>query len=88
MLKISRNINRKYSNFSNNNTNNNNNNNNSNKDNLKFDSLLLGFEKIKNSFLGVSGVYKLTNKQNVSRFYIGSSVNLARRMEEYYKGCT
>ena len=31
----------------------------------------------------MSGVYKLTNKQNVSRFYIGSSVNLARRMEEY-----
>jgi predicted GIY-YIG superfamily endonuclease len=35
--------------------------------------------------LGVSGVYKLTNKNDSGRFYIGSSNNLARRMEEYNK---
>ena len=35
--------------------------------------------------MGVSGVYMLTNKNDLSRFYIGSSSNLARRMEEYNK---
>jgi hypothetical protein len=35
--------------------------------------------------LGVSGVYMLTNKNDLGRFYIGSSSNLARRMEEYIK---
>ena len=55
-----------------------------NKENKKkFDSLLSGYEEIKYSFLGVSGVYKLTNKLNTTRFYIGSSVNLSRRMGEY-----
>lgn len=33
--------------------------------------------------MGVSGVYKLTNKKDPSRFYIGSSMNLGRRMNEY-----
>lgn len=33
---------------------------------------------------GLSGVYKLTNK-NEPGFYIGSSNNLARRMDEYIK---
>ena len=50
---------------------------------IKFDSLEQGCEQIKYKYLGVSGVYKLTNKNDLSRFYIGSSNNLARRMEEY-----
>jgi len=52
---------------------------------IKFDSLHEGCEQIKFKYLGVSGVYKLTNKNDHSRFYIGSSNNLARRMEEYNK---
>ena len=52
---------------------------------IKFYSLEQACEQIKFKFLGVSGVYKLTNKNDTSRFYIGSSVNLARRMEEYNK---
>jgi GIY-YIG catalytic domain-containing protein len=52
---------------------------------IKFDSLEQGCEQIKYKYLGVSGVYKLTNKNDLSRFYIGSSNNLARRMEEYNK---
>lgn len=52
---------------------------------IKFDSLHEGCEQIKFKYLGVSGVYKLTNKNDRSRFYIGSSNNLARRMEEYNK---
>lgn len=52
---------------------------------IKFDSLEQGCEEIKFKYLGVSGVYILTNINNDSRFYIGSSVNLARRMEEYNK---
>ena len=39
----------------------------------------------KYKYLGVSGVYKLTNKNNLNRFYIGSANNLARRIEEYNK---
>ncbi len=50
-----------------------------------FDSLEQGCEEIKYKYIGVSGVYKLTNKNDISRFYIGSSNNLARRMEEYNK---
>lgn len=50
---------------------------------IKFDSLEIACEDIKFKYLGVSGVYKLTNKSQVNRFYIGSSINLARRMEEY-----
>lgn len=52
---------------------------------IKFDSLEQGCEQIKYKYLGVSGVYKLTNKNDLRRFYIGSSNNLARRMEEYNK---
>jgi GIY-YIG catalytic domain len=52
---------------------------------IKFDSLEQGCEQIKFKFIGVSGVYKLTNKNDHSRFYIGSSINLTRRMEEYNK---
>lgn len=33
---------------------------------------------------GLSGVYMLINKVNPSSFYIGSSVNLGRRLNEYY----
>jgi hypothetical protein len=74
-----------------------------------------GYEQIKFKFIGVSGVYKLINKNDPrcalfsfyfvsfakeelksknrarrsrrkrSRFYIGSSNNLARRMDEYNK---
>lgn len=50
-----------------------------------FDSLEQACDIIKYKYLGVSGVYKLTNKNDLSRFYIGSSNNLARRMEEYNK---
>ena len=35
--------------------------------------------------MGVSGVYKLINKNDPNSFYIGSSNNLARRMGEYNK---
>ena len=52
---------------------------------VKFNSLEQACEEIKFKYLGVSGVYKLTNKNDLSRFYIGSSNNLARRMEEYNK---
>ena len=52
---------------------------------IKFDSLEQACEQIKYSYIGVSGVYKLTNINDLSRFYIGSSNNLARRMEEYNK---
>jgi hypothetical protein len=52
---------------------------------IKYDSLEQGYEEIKFKYLGVSGVYKLTNKDDNSRFYIGSSNNLARRMGEYNK---
>jgi hypothetical protein len=48
-----------------------------------FESLELGFEQIKNSLLGVAGVYKLINKEDSTRFYIGSSVNISRRISEY-----
>jgi hypothetical protein len=44
-----------------------------------------GCEQIKFKYLGVSGVYKLINKNEPNSFYIGSSNNLARRMEEYNK---
>jgi hypothetical protein len=56
-----------------------------NNQSIKFDSLQQACEEIKCKFLGVSGVYKLTSKNNPYRFYIGSSINLARRMEEYNK---
>ncbi len=52
---------------------------------IKFDSLEQACEQIKFKYIGVSGVYKLTNKNEPGRFYIGSSNNLARRMEEYNK---
>nr|QID02911.1 hypothetical protein [Orbilia oligospora] len=52
---------------------------------ISFNSLEQGCEEIKFKYIGVSGVYKLTNKNDPGRFYIGSSVNLARRMEEYNK---
>lgn len=54
-----------------------------NHETIKFDSLEIACEEIKFKYLGVSGVYKLTNKSQVNRIYIGSSINLARRMEEY-----
>ena len=56
-----------------------------NNESIKFDSLQEACEQIKFKYLGVSGVYKLTSKNNPDRFYIGSSNNLARRMEEYNK---
>lgn len=52
---------------------------------IKFDSLEQGYEEIKFKYLGVSGVYRLTSKIDSSRFYIGSSNNLARRIGEYSK---
>lgn len=56
-----------------------------NKKSLEFASLEEAYEEIKYKFIGVSGVYMLTNKNEPSRFYIGSSNNLARRMDEYIK---
>lgn len=53
---------------------------------IKIDSLHQGCEQIKFKYLGVSGVYKLTNKNDSSRFYIGSSTTYGGgRMEEYNK---
>lgn len=52
---------------------------------IRFDSLQSGCEQIKYEYIGVSGVYKLINKRDSSRYYIGSSTDLARRMEEYNK---
>jgi hypothetical protein len=51
---------------------------NNNKERIIFNSLASGYEEIKYSLLGVAGVYKLTNKRDAGRIYIGSSVNLAR----------
>jgi hypothetical protein len=56
-----------------------------NKESIVFDSLEDACEQIKYKYIGVSGVYRLTNKKDSTRFYIGSSNNLARRMEEYNK---
>lgn len=56
-----------------------------NNESIKLDSLEQACEQIKFKYLGVSGVYKLTSKHDPNRFYIGSSNNLARRMEEYNK---
>lgn len=50
---------------------------------IKFDSLEQGYTQIQKLYRGVSGVYMLTSRIDPSRFYIGSSVNLARRMLEY-----
>jgi hypothetical protein len=55
------------------------------KKSIEFDSLESGCEQIKFKYIGVSGVYRLTNKNDTSRFYIGSSNNLAITMEEYNK---
>ena len=52
---------------------------------IKFDSLEQACESIKFKYLGVSGVYILRSMEDSERFYIGSSNNLARRMEEYNK---
>ena len=52
---------------------------------IKFDSLEQACELIKFKYIGVSGVYILRSKKDLERFYIGSSNNLARRMEEYNK---
>lgn len=50
---------------------------------IVFNSLDVGYESIKFPFLAVAGVYMLINKKDPQRFYIGSSVNLARRILEY-----
>lgn len=52
---------------------------------INFDSLESACEQIKFKYIGVSGVYKLSNKNDPHRFYIGSSNNLAIRMDEYNK---
>ncbi len=54
-----------------------------NNESVKFDSLEQAYELIKFEYLGVSGVYILTSKNDPCRFYVGSSNNLARRMGEY-----
>jgi len=56
-----------------------------NNESIKFDSLEQACKEIKFKYLGVSGVYKLTNNNDINRFYIGSSNNLARTMDEYLK---
>lgn len=50
---------------------------------FSFENLETGYEEIKFSLLGVAGIYRLTNKRNPQRFYIGSTVNLSRRILEY-----
>jgi hypothetical protein len=40
--------------------------------------------KIINHFYGNSGIYYFINHSNPSLFYIGSSINLGRRLEEYW----
>lgn len=55
---------------------------------IKFDSLEYATSSsgpVKYNYIGVSGVYILTSKRDLSRFYIGSSTDLARRMDEYNK---
>jgi hypothetical protein len=54
-----------------------------NSSSLAFNSLEEGYESIKFTLLGVAGLYMLINKKNPERFYIGSSENLARRVQEY-----
>jgi hypothetical protein len=50
---------------------------------LEYKSLELAHESLKFYLIGVAGVYKLINSNDPSRFYIGSSVNLSRRIQEY-----
>jgi hypothetical protein len=52
---------------------------------IEFNNLEEACNMIKYDYLGVSGVYSLIDIKNKDKFYIGSSVNLARRMEEYNK---
>ena len=56
-----------------------------NNESIEFDSLEQACAEIKFKYLGISGVYKIISKNDPSRIYIGSSNNLARRMQEYYK---
>ena len=49
---------------------------------LNFDNLIDGFNYFK-TLAGIAGVYMLINKNNTDRFYIGSSVDLSRRIKEY-----
>lgn len=46
-------------------------------------SLESGMSDINRSLTGSSGVYLLINNLDPSRYYIGSSVNLGRRLSEY-----
>ncbi len=50
---------------------------------ITFDSLELGLETIKITMSGVPGIYLLRNTEKPERFYIGSTINLARRLQEY-----
>jgi len=51
---------------------------------LTFLTLKESISSITSSLTGVAGVYMLINRNDPSRFYIGSSVNLGRRLGEYY----
>lgn len=51
---------------------------------LSFRNLASALSLIKSNYTGASGVYLLMNLVNPGRFYIGSSVNLGRRMTEYH----
>ena len=46
-------------------------------------SLEQGLSSITATLMGVPGVYMLVNTLNPTRYYIGSSVNLGRRLTEY-----
>jgi hypothetical protein len=48
-----------------------------------FQSLSACLSDITASLTGVPGVYMLINNNDTSRYYIGSSVNLGRRLTEY-----
>ncbi len=56
-----------------------------NKKSIVFDFLESICKLIKFKYIRIAGFYKLTNKQDSSRFYIESSNNLARRIKEYNK---
>jgi hypothetical protein len=49
-----------------------------------YSSLQAGLSKITKELTGVPGVYLLINSLDPSRFYIGSTVNLGRRLTEYH----
>lgn len=46
---------------------------------------LRDYRKIINDYTGNSGIYYFINNENPNLSYIGSSNNLGRRLEEYWR---